>query len=143
MINNIQESKVPDLPVNNVKPEYVKSFSYNLNPNPSSILKESKIEITANKKDYQVIKNEPQDYRSEIENMWKFINNDIESTHEDYFKPKNHFKKLSNTKKYNKSIRIFVSSTFTDFFDEREILVKKVKKITEKILIVLSYPLLH
>ncbi len=40
----------------------------------------------------------------------------------------------------NKVVRIFVSSTFTDFFNEREVLIKKVKKnIDNKILIILCF----
>lgn len=37
---------------------------------------------------------------------------------------------LSNLKTMSryKAIRVFVSSTFTDFFNEREVLVKNVKK---------------
>jgi hypothetical protein len=37
--------------------------------------------------------------------------------------------KHGNQQTPNKVVRIFVSSTFTDFFNEREVLIKKVMKI--------------
>ena len=38
----------------------------------------------------------------------------------------NHYDKRGNQRTSNKVVRIFVSSTFTDFFNEREVLIKKV-----------------
>jgi hypothetical protein len=57
--------------------------------------------------------------------MWKFIDNQINDPKSLYLEKKN---KHSNTPKLKKfrPIRVFVSSTFTDFFNEREILVKQV-----------------
>ena len=57
--------------------------------------------------------------------MWDSIEQDIESSWPTYFQP-NKTIALNKQKKIAKSIRVFVSSTFTDFFNEREVLVKKV-----------------
>jgi hypothetical protein len=40
-----------------------------------------------------------------------------------------HYDNHGNQQTPNKVVRIFVSSTFTDFFNEREVLIKKVMKI--------------
>ena len=62
------------------------------------------------------------EYRDSIEEMWKIIDNQILNKSSDYFKPKTN----TNQQKKPKCIRVFVSSTFTDFFSERESLVKRV-----------------
>ena len=59
------------------------------------------------------------EYRKSIEEMWTSIDKEIEENHETYYKPKN----VNTTPN---CIRVFVSSTFTDFFNEREVLVKEV-----------------
>jgi hypothetical protein len=60
-----------------------------------------------------------------IEQMWDSIEQDIERSWQNYFQP-NKTIALSKHSKIPKCIRVFVSSTFTDFYNEREALVKKV-----------------
>ena len=59
------------------------------------------------------------EFRKSIEEMWTNIEKEIEEKHETYYKPK-------NTNAIPSCIRVFVSSTFTDFFNEREVLFNQV-----------------
>lgn len=59
-----------------------------------------------------------------IQNIWKTIDKQINDKNSKYYTgySSNKFNKR------HKTIRVFISSTFTDFFSEREILVKQVNK---------------
>lgn len=57
--------------------------------------------------------------------IWKRIDSEIKSYSNDTSSNKTEEKGLKIVKR-NKTIRVFVSSTFTDFFSEREILIKQV-----------------
>ncbi len=56
--------------------------------------------------------------------FWINLNKDIAKE-----RLKHHDDDHGNQRTPNKVVRIFVSSTFTDFFNEREVLIKKVMKI--------------
>jgi len=59
-----------------------------------------------------------------IQNMWKIIDKQI-----NYKKSKYYANYINRVHKRHKTVRVFISSTFTDFFSEREILVKQVIKL--------------
>lgn len=63
----------------------------------------------------------------EIEEMWKLIDTQIKNYTNNNLKNKSDENKGLKVVKRFKVIRVFVSSTFTDFFNEREVLVKQVE----------------
>ena len=95
------------------------SFSYNLINEDKKKKKINDLKsLTVQQRDEQESGQMEQNIKS-IEDMWRSIEDQIEANHKEYFMPK-------SLKATPQCIRVFVSSTFTDFFSERESLVKKV-----------------
>ena len=71
-----------------------------------------------------------------VHDTWKVVDEQINDPNSRYLAMKIENLKINGTNKF-KPIRVFVSSTFTDMFNEREILVKQVRnenlKLTESL----------